>query len=86
MFGNDFFGFRIPSAFESDFNWRVYNLAGAAVLTLLALTLSLVMIYMPRPLKEAEALTGSLAPLLPALVLSYALGKAITARHDKKAI
>ena len=79
---NDFFGFRIPSAYESDFNWRVYNLAGAAVLTLLALTLSLVMIYMPRPLKEAEALAGSLAPLLPALVLSYALGKAITARHD----
>lgn len=83
---NDFFGFRIPSAYESDFNWRVYNLAGAAVLTLLALTLSLVMIYMPRPLKEAEALAGSLAPLLPALVLSYALGKAITARHDKIAV
>lgn len=74
---NEFFGFRIPSAFESNLNWRAYNSSAAAVFMLTALILSFVMMFMPRPLNEAEALAGGLAPLLPAALISYIVGKGI---------
>lgn len=81
---NDFFGFRIPSAFASDFNWRAFNLSSALVMMCTALAIALAMIYMPRPLDRAEALAGSLAPLLPALILSYLAGKIIILRRQRR--
>ena len=81
---NEWVGFRIPSAYESDYNWRVYNATAGAAFMAYALALALAMIFMPRPLNETEALTASLVPLIPLAIVSYFIGKAIIKRHGMK--
>ena len=81
---NEWVGFRIPSAYESDYNWRAYNATAGVAFMAYALALALAMIFMPRPLNEAEALTASLVPLIPLVIVSYFIGKAIIKRHGMK--
>lgn len=81
---NEWVGFRIPSAYESDYNWRAYNATAGVAFMAYALALALAMIFMPRPLNEAEALTASLVPLIPLAIVSYFIGKAIIKRHGMK--
>lgn len=79
---NEWAGFRIPSAFASDYNWRVYNSAAGILFMAYSLAFALAVIFMPRPLTMTESICASLIPLLPIAVIAYLIGRSIIKRHE----
>ena len=79
---NEWAGFRIPSAFAGDYNWRVYNSAAGILFMAYSLAFALAMIFMPRPLTMAESMCASLIPTLPIVIIAYLIGRSIIRRHE----
>lgn len=79
---NEWAGFRIPSAFASDYNWRVYNSTAGILFMAHSLAFALAVIFMPRPLTMAESMCASLIPTLPIVIIAYLIGRSIIRRHE----